>query len=63
MAEPRLEDISDYDTLKGSKKKVVWSVIVVGIVLSILYTFAAEKFDGGKENIKVQESIKTIPVK
>ena len=63
MAEPRLEDISDYDTLKGSKKKIVWTVVVVGIVLGALYSFAAQEFDGGEENMQVQESIKTIPVK
>ena len=27
--EPTLESIDDYNTLKGSKKRVVWSVILI----------------------------------
>ncbi|MDY0116989.1 MAG: hypothetical protein RBR59_05380 [Sulfurimonadaceae bacterium] len=63
MSEPRLQDIEDYDTLKGDKKKVVWTVIIVGVLMAVAYAFAYSYFDDTKEAIKVEESIKTIPLK
>lgn len=62
MSEPRLQDIEDYDTLKGDKKKVVWTVIVVGVLMAVLYGFVANYFDGADEAIQVEETIKTIPL-
>lgn len=38
MYEPRLEDISDYNGLKGNKKKVVYSVVIMICAVGILYT-------------------------
>ena len=62
MAEPRLEDMSDYNTLKGEKKKIVWIVVLSGIILGALYSFSYNKFDDKKDTIPVQKSIKTVPV-
>jgi flagellar basal body-associated protein FliL len=62
MTEPRLEDISDYNTLKGEKKKIVWIVIITGMVIGALYGLAYHKFDDGKDSIKVEKSIHTVPV-
>lgn len=63
MSEPRLEDIGDYDTLKGEKKKVVWTVIVGALLVGVLYVVAYSYYDKSDDSIKVEEQIKTIPVK
>lgn len=63
MSEPRLEDIGDYDTLKGEKKKVVWTVIIGALLVGVLYVVAYSYYDKSDDSIKVEETIKTIPVK
>jgi len=63
MSEPTLESISDYDTLKGEKKKVVWAVILAGLLLSVIYSVAYSVYDNKDDSIKVQESINKIPVR
>jgi len=63
MSEPKLENISDYDTLKGEKKKVVWAVILAGLLLGVVYSIAYTLYDNKDDTIKVEESIKKIPVR
>lgn len=63
MSEPRLEDIGDYNTLKGEKKKVVWAVILAGLLMGVIYTIAYSVYDNKEDNIKVEESIKQIPLR
>ncbi len=62
MKEPRLEDIGDYDTLKGEKKKVVWIVVLVGIAMGILYSVAYSTFDND-DTLEIKESVKIIPLR
>ncbi len=61
--EPTLENIDDYDTLKGDKKKVVTWVIISGLIVGSLYVLASKVFTDKDDVIPVQEKIKTIPVK
>ena len=63
MSEPRLEDISDYNTLKGEKKKVVWIVIFVGLLLGVIYMVAYSFYENKEDAIKVQDPIKTVPMR
>lgn len=63
MSEPRLEDIGDYDTLKGEKKKVVWAVVLAGLIIGVIYSIAYSVYDNAEDNIKVEESIKKIPLR
>jgi len=63
MSEPRLEDMSDYNELKGSKKKVVWMVILFGLLMGIVYVIVATKYGNVKDSIKVEDSIKYVPLK
>ncbi len=63
MSEPRLEDISDYNTLKGEKKKIVWMVVAVGLLMGVAYMFAYNMLDAKDEAIKVQDPIKTVPMR
>jgi len=63
MREPNLEEISDYDTLKGQKKKVVWAVIFAGLIMGIVYSVAYNFYDNKEDAMNVQETIKSVPVK
>lgn len=62
MSEPTLESIEDYDTLKGEKKKVVWAVILVGLLMGVIYATVYNS-DEVDDTIKVNESIKIMPVR
>ena len=62
MSEPRLEDIGDYNSLKGEKKKVVWAVIFAGLLMGIIYSFAYNTYDED-DRIEVKEQIKVMPVR
>ena len=63
MGEPRLEDISDYDNLKGEKKKVVWAVIIAGLLMGIIYVASYKIYDNKEETLEVKEKIGKIPMK
>ncbi|WP_304546263.1 hypothetical protein [Sulfurimonas microaerophilic] len=61
--EPTLESISDYDTLKGEKKKIVWAVVIAGLIIGSAYVIASKIFTNAEDNIQVEQTIKSIPVK
>lgn len=61
--EPTLEGISDYDTLKGEKKRIVWAVIIAGLIIGSIYVIASKIYTNDGDNIPVEKSIKSIPVK
>ena len=63
MSEPRLEDIGDYDTLKGEKKKVVWAVILAGLLMGVIYSVAYNVYDNEEDRIKIEDGIKKIPMR
>ncbi len=63
MGEPELEDISDYNELKGNKKRVVWAVIIGGILMSIIYVYVANAYGSVKDSIKAEDSVKYMPLK
>ncbi|WP_345993829.1 hypothetical protein [Sulfurimonas sp. HSL-1716] len=63
MSEPNLEDISDYDSLKGHKKRVVWSVILIGLIIGIIYVLSYDYLVNVTDSIHIEKNIGTIPVK
>lgn len=63
MSEPRLEDISDYDTLKGSKKRVVWAVIFAGLFMGLVYVVIYGMYSNESDSIEINDTIKTITLK
>lgn len=63
MSEPRLEDIEDYNTLKGEKKKVVLAVILAGLIMGVIYTVVVALYDNKSDAIKIEDSINKIPMK
>jgi len=60
--EPRLEDIGDYDTLKGEKKKIVWSVIIVGILIGVAFAIAYKVFNDKGDAIPIKDTIGVVPM-
>jgi len=61
--EPTLESIEDYDTLKGSKKRVVWIVIMGGLLVGAIFVAAKMYYGSTEDTIMVNESIGKVPVK
>jgi len=62
MSEPTLEGISDYDTLKGQKKKVVWFIILVGLVMGGIYVLSYTYFGNVSDSLPVEKKIGNVPV-
>jgi len=58
--EPTLEDISDYNTLQGDKKRTVWLVVVIGLLIGFGYTIASKVFTPN-DTITVKEAFVTTP--
>jgi len=58
--EPTLEGIEDYNQLKGEKKKIVWIVVIVGLLIGVGYTVASKIFQAD-DAITVKEAIVTVP--
>jgi len=61
MSEPELRDIEDYDTLKGEKKKIVWIVIAVGLLIGVAFLVASKVYNASDESIQVKDSITIVP--
>ncbi len=62
MSEPTLEDIEDYDTLKGEKKRVVWAVIVAGLIMGVIYVIASGIYNQD-EVISVDKTFEKVPMR
>ncbi len=62
MSEPRLEDMSDYNTLKGEKKRIVWTVIIAGLLLGVIYMVAYNKYTDQGDTIPVKDKIMLVPL-
>ncbi len=44
MSEPRLQDMGDYNTLSGEKRRIVWAVVIAGIIIGTVYGIARACF-------------------
>ncbi len=62
-SEPTLRSIEDYDTLKGDKKKVVWRVILVGLLLGALYAGAKIYYGDVSDSLPTSDSITKVPLR
>jgi len=63
MGEPRVEDIGDYNSLKGEKRKVVFAVIFAGLIMGVIYTITYRVYDNKEDTLKVKGNIDTLPNK
>lgn len=61
--EPKLSDIEDYDKLSGDKKKVVWLVILSGLLIGIVTYIAFITNEDRERPMEVEKSFKQIPMK
>lgn len=61
--EPTLSSIEDYDTLKGEKKRIVWTVIIAGLLIGAIIVGAKYYYGDAKDSIPVEETIGKVPVK
>lgn len=62
IMEPSNETIGDYDTLKGEKKKIVWIVIITGILIGVGYAIAYNIFNDSGDVIKTNDPISIVPL-
>ncbi len=62
MSEPTLETIEDYNTLKGEKKRIVWAVIIAGLIVGGIYTGAKIIYSDVDDEI-VTDKVGLLPVK
>jgi len=60
--EPKLEDISDYNSLQGDKKRTVWMVVITGILIGVGYLIAYKTFNDSGDALKVQDPIGVVPL-
>lgn len=60
MSEPRLQDMGDYNTLKGEKRRIVWAVIIAGLVIGSIYLVARAYFVPN-DMIQVNDPITKVP--
>lgn len=61
--EPNLRSIDDYNTLKGPKKRIVWAVIISGLIIGAIFVAAKMYYGSTEDTIMVNESIGKVPVK
>jgi len=62
MSEPTLESIGDYDTLKGEKKRIVWAVIIAGIIIGAIYSISYNIFDNREDAIPTKDEVIVVPM-
>ncbi len=62
MQEPTLEQIGDYDALKGEKRFFVTMVLVSGLFIGALYTIVAHSYVGQvHDELPVHDGISVLP--
>lgn len=61
MSEPTLEDIGDYNTLKGEKKRIVYAVILAGLIIGALFVAAKFYYGTVSDEMTPSKKIGTVP--
>ncbi|MBU1641745.1 hypothetical protein KKE54_00170 [bacterium] len=60
MSEPRLQDISDYNKLSGEKRRIVWAVVIAGLIIGSIY-LAAKSYYVPDDSIETHDAIGKVP--
>jgi len=60
--EPELRDMDDYNTLTGEKKKIVWTVIVIGLLIGAGFVLASRVYIDKGDVIKTNDPINAVPL-
>ncbi len=61
--EPTLKTIEDYNTLSGEKRRVVWAVIISGLIIGTIYVGAKAIYSDVDDTIPINDSITNVPLK
>jgi len=61
MSEPRLEDMGDYNTLKGEKRKVVLAVIIASLIIGAIYVLVGSSYSTVDDSLETGNVIKISP--
>lgn len=61
--EPTLRGIEDYNTLKGPKKRVVWAVIISGLLIGAIFLAAKTYYGNVKDSLPLHDAIGKVPLK
>ena len=59
--EPSLEEIGDYNGLKGEKKRIVWAVLAAGIILGSIIGIVNYFYGTPSDSIKT-ENVGKVPL-
>lgn len=57
MNEPSLQQISDYHTLSGQKRRIVMAVVLAGLILGSIYAGARAYFSNPSDAIVVKNDV------
>jgi hypothetical protein len=63
MSEPTLERIGDYNALEGEKRRVIWAVIVAGLILGTIFAAAKSYYGSVDDEISTTDTIGRVPLK
>ena len=58
MSEPRLEDSTDFNGLKGEKKKIVYAVIAMILAIGFLYAVVYDQNRAVSDEIPNNDAVK-----
>ena len=61
MSEPKLEDIGDYNTLEGEKRKVVLAVILASLIIGTIYVLVGSNYSTVDDQLETGNVIKVSP--
>ncbi|MDQ7061623.1 MAG: hypothetical protein Q9M43_11050 [Sulfurimonas sp.] len=63
MSEPRLEDISDYDTMPADKRKVFIIIALSMLFVGIIYTVISSNYKTVDDALPIDKTFKQVPLK
>lgn len=62
MNEPTLEQISDYHTLAGEKRRIVWAVVIAGLLIGLVFAGAKTLYSTVDDELPTSDRIGRIPL-
>jgi hypothetical protein len=63
MHEPTLEQIDDYHTLNGEKRRVVWAVVISCLLIGGIYASAKAIYGTVNDEAPTTQLIGQVPVR
>ena len=62
MSEPTLQQIGDYNKLKGEKKWIVHTVIITGLLIGAIYVIVSNSYIGQPHDaLNAPDAVPSIP--